>query len=219
MCQIKNLTVLLYLCIFFAVPSFAADDVYLVGVFGKKALLSIDGSQTFLSKGVATKGVTLQSLDSEKAVVLIGDKEETLYMGARPFKASSGKKTKESKTVQIVRNNSGMYSTVGSINGRTVSFLVDTGATYVAMNANEAKRLGIPFRLKGKKGAVATASGTAKAYVVSLKTVQVGGIKLSNIKAVVLDGSSPKIVLLGLSFLDKLQMVHEGNKLVLTKKY
>lgn len=99
-----------------------------------------------------------------------------------------------------------MYTTVGSINGLPVSFLVDTGATTIAMNVVDARRLAVNYRFKGVEARVSTASGLAKAYRVSLDKVTVGEISLRNVKAVVIDGLFPKQVLLGMSFLGQLEI-------------
>ena len=124
----------------------------------------------------------------------------------------------ESVKEQIMANNRGMFLTYGSINGQTVKFLVDTGATSVAMSSVEAKRLGIAYRLYGELSRVNTASGVAKAWAVKLKSVKVGKIKQKNVRAMVIDGSHPTEVLLGMSFMDRLKVNKEGNKLVLEQK-
>ena len=198
-----------------------ATDVKILGLFNQRALVSIDGGkQTVMKVGVEKQGVHLLSTDSKRkqAVMMVDGEEKTFTLGTGSY-TSGFAKPQQAKQVQIVKNNYGMYTTTGSINGRTVKFLVDTGASSVAMNANEAKRLGIQFRLKGVKTRVATASGVARAYAIKLKKVQVGAIKLTNVDAVVVDGNSPTEVLLGMSFLGQLQVIHEGNRLVIKKKY
>jgi len=209
----------LLLCIMSTAIS--AAEIKLLALFNNRAMVSVDGGkQIVLKVGVEKQGVRLISANSQtkKAVVMVGGKEKTLALGSGSY-TSGYAKSKQAKQVQIVKNNYGMYTTPGSINGRAVYFLVDTGATSVAMNANEAKRLGIPFRLKGIKTQVSTASGVARAYAIKLKKVQVGTIKLTNVDAVVVDGTSPTEVLLGMSFLGQLQVLHEGNRLIIKKKY
>ena len=105
------------------------------------------------------------------------------------------------------------------INGLPVGFLVDTGASSVAMNAGEARRLGIDFRVDGDSTYVSTASGVARAYRVRLDRVKVGAIELRNVEALVVDGSSPTEVLLGMSFLQRLELMNQGDHLTLRRKY
>jgi aspartyl protease family protein len=112
-----------------------------------------------------------------------------------------------------------MYLAAGSINGYTIDFLVDTGATTVAMNSTTAKRLGISYRLEGRPGIVETASGQEKVYRVMLDTVTVGSIRLRNIPAMVLEGGMPRQVLLGMSFLRQLDIERKGTALMLKQKW
>lgn len=113
----------------------------------------------------------------------------------------------------------GMYSTTGFINGHPVNFLVDTGATWIAMNANQARSLGINFRYIGKRGAVSTANGVATVYRVNLDKVRVGEIELNNVAAGVLEGNSPSQVLLGNSFLNRVEMQRQGQVMLLKQKF
>ena len=112
-----------------------------------------------------------------------------------------------------------MFSTIGSINGYPVRFLVDTGATMVAMNGSQARRLGLDFEMEGELQWVTTASGLEKAYRITLDRVKVGDIELTNVDSAVLGGDFPTQVLLGMSFLGRLEMQRAGNLLELRKKY
>jgi len=113
----------------------------------------------------------------------------------------------------------GMYSTAGFINGHPVNFLVDTGATWIAMNVHQARSLGINFRYSGKRGMVSTANGVAPVYRVMLDKVRVGEIELTNVEAGVLEGSSPREVLLGNSFLNRVEMQRQGQVMLLKQKF
>jgi aspartyl protease family protein len=112
-----------------------------------------------------------------------------------------------------------MFRTVGSINGLTVRFLVDTGATTLAINAAEARRLGIDYRFVGRKGVVQTAAGNVPAYHLNLDLVRVGDIIQRQVPAVVIEGDSPDHVLLGMSFLGRLEMENTGQALHLREKF
>jgi aspartyl protease family protein len=111
-----------------------------------------------------------------------------------------------------------MYLTFGSINGRSVRFLVDTGASAIAMNKEQAKQLGIRYDKIGVPASVSTASGFTNAYRVRLKTVTVGKITESNVEAFVIDGNHPGPILLGMTFLGRLDIEHSGNALKLSQK-
>jgi len=112
-----------------------------------------------------------------------------------------------------------MYATVGSINGLPVSLIVDTGATQVAMNAAAARRLGIDYRVVGTPAAITTASRVERAWSVTLETVKVGNILLRNVQGVVLEGGQPEQVLLGMSYLGRLEISNDGQVMTLHKRY
>ena len=138
-----------------------AADVRVVGLFSGRAVLVVDGQQRLLKPGqTSPEGVKLISATSEEAVLLIDGQEITARLDGR---VSARKRTAEVNEVQVWRDTAGMYTTVGSINGLPVSFLVDTGATSVAMNANQARRLGIDYRVIGRQSGVTTASGVEHA--------------------------------------------------------
>ncbi len=111
-----------------------------------------------------------------------------------------------------------MYMTVGNINGRSVRFLVDTGASAISMNTEQAKQLGIHYDKTGIPAGVSTASGFVKAYRVRLKSVSVGKITQTNVEAFVIDGNHPGPILLGMSFLGRLSVEHSGNAMTLIQK-
>ncbi|MDQ7072881.1 MAG: TIGR02281 family clan AA aspartic protease [Gammaproteobacteria bacterium] len=112
----------------------------------------------------------------------------------------------------------GMYLTTGIVNGYTVDFVVDTGATAIALNAETAQRVGLDY-LQSKKILITTASGSEIGYEVNLDSVQIGDIKLNDVRAMVIDGEEPQRALLGMTFLNQLEMVRTGEKMNLKKKY
>lgn len=191
--------------------------IVLQGVLGSKAVLSIDGKRALLSAGQSKQGVSLIKIMPNSVIVKIDGERKQLRMGGNAV--SSSYKKRKSVTVTVSPDNRGMYTTVGSINGLPISFLVDTGATTIAMNSDQAKRLGIDFRINGKPTMVGTASGMTKAYQVTLDTVSVGSITLNNIPAVVINGKFPVQVLLGMSFLGQLDIQREGSVMRIKKKY
>jgi aspartyl protease family protein len=195
----------------------AGVDVRVVGLFAGRAVLLVEGQQHMLRVGQSSpEGVKLVSASSESAVLLIDGEEITARLDGR---VSARKRTAAVKEVQVWRNTSGMFTTVGSINGLHVPFLVDTGATQVAMNASQARRLGIDFHVVGKPAEVTTASGVVRAWAVTLNSVKVGDLEVRNVPAVVLEGAQPKVTLLGMSYLGRMEILHEGQLMTLRKRY
>ena len=195
----------------------AAPDVRVVGLFSGRAVVLIDGRQHVLRVGQSgPEGVRLLAADSESALLEIDGREIEARLDGR---VTARKRTAEVQEVQVWRNSAGMYTTVGSINGLTVAFLVDTGASKVALNADEARRLGIDFRVSGTPTAVGTASGVARAWAVTLNSVKVGSLELHNVDAVVLEGSAPQHTLLGMTYLGRLEIDNDGRLMTLRKKY
>ena len=198
---------------------FAIDKITVNGLFQDKAIVTIDGKQRILKKGKASpEGALLIEADSQQAIIKINGKQQTYTLGTQ-FGSNTPQKPSAGKKVSIPPDASGGYSITGAINGSSVPFIVDTGATLVSMNSNIAKRLGIDYKLEGKQSISYTASGTSKIYIVNLKRVRVGDIELSNVKGAVHEGNFPVITLLGMSFLGKLDMKREGRMMELEKKY
>jgi len=198
--------------------SMAFERLRVVALFSDKAMVEIDGKNRLLKKDKASpEGIVLISSDAKGAVLEVDGQRETYELGRHVSASYSKPKSQE---VRIWRDSHGSYTTVGTINGRTVNMLVDTGASSVAMSEVEARRLGIPYLLTGKVIRVSTASsGNVKGYRVLLDRVQVGDILLRNVPGTVIEGSSPREVLLGMTFLGQLQMENRGNVLLLKTKY
>ena len=150
----------------------------------------------------------------EMAVIEIGGKRETLKLGVvtGSFKATG----RSSATLYPDRG--GHFFAEGFINGVPVHFLVDTGATVVAMNSQVANHLGLDYRKNGQPGVASTASGFVRTYNLRLNAVQVGDIVLRDVPGSVTEGSGPSEVLLGMSFLGQLDMKREGDKMELSER-
>lgn len=199
------------------VDAVAVERIRVMALFQDKAMVEIDGKNRLLRKGEKSpEGVLLISADSKEVVLEIDGQQKTYRLGSH----IGGNFQKPASTeVKIWRDNTGSFTTVGSINGRTVNMLVDTGATSVAISEREAIRLGVPYRLKGKKIMVSTASGRSMGYEVSLDQVRVGNLTLRNVEAMVIEGDDPQEVLLGMTFLNRVQMENQGTVMVLRSKY
>ncbi len=194
-----------------------AIDVVVLGLFRNKVMLKIDGKQRILKIGKASpEGVLLVSSNSDEAVLEIDGVRDRYRLGSH---IGSSFKRDAQPEVSIYKDENGMFSVIGTINNFPVNFLVDTGASHIAMNRNEARRLGIDFRQFGKRGYARTANGIVKTWSVTLNKVQVGSVTLRNVKAFVNDSDSPHTILLGMSFLGQLDMKNDGGSLKLKKKF
>jgi aspartyl protease family protein len=196
----------------------SADElrVVVVGLFSGQAVIEINNTQRLLKAGkTSPEGVTLISANSQSAVLEIDGVQKTYLLGSHI--GTNFGPAPEQVTVSLWPTN-GMYLTPGTVNGYSVDFLVDTGASSIALNAATAKRLSIDY-IKSRPVAVKTASGISKAYPVKLDIVQVGDIKLHNVEAMVLDGAEPSRALLGMTFLGQLDMQRSGERMDLKKKF
>jgi len=199
-----------------ASPSQSAD-VSVVGLFPNKAIVTIDGGRPrTLSVGdPAFNNVRLISATPDVAVLEIDGKRRTLGIGQGVYSALQ---PRGHPVVTLNADSTGHYLTTGSINGGTVKFLVDTGATMVSLGASDAKRLGIDYE-KGQRGTSNTANGIASVYRIKLDAVKVGNIALTNVDGVVHESSDMPFVLLGMSFLGRLEIRQDGQQMTMMQKY
>ncbi len=194
-----------------------SQNIAVMGLFRDKAVLLINGERRILTVGErAAEGVKLISADSKQAVIEVGGKRYTHTLGSQ---ISTSFAKGSTKRVSIYRNPRGMFTTVGSINGLPVNFLIDTGASAIAMGTFEARRLGLNYKIEGTEIVVRTASGLSNAYAVKLNTVKLGDIVQRNVEAFVIDNDEPDTVLLGMSYLGQLNIVNEGAVMHLEQRY
>lgn len=212
----KNSSLVCLLFLIFGGPA-AATDVNVIGLFPGKAVVVINGEKprTLSAGQTSPEGVKLISADSDTAEFEIDGKRQVLGLGNS---ISSNFAPTENSKVTLIADNSGHFITEGSINGATVKFLIDTGASMVSLNSSEAKRIGLNY-LKGQPGQVSTANGLVLVYKVKLDTVKIGDITLSNVDALVHEGENLPIVLMGMSFLNRVEMKREGSQMTLIKRY
>lgn len=194
-----------------------ATDVSVIGLFPGKAVVVIDGgAPKVLTAGQKpVDGVALISTDRETATLFIDGQKKTLKIGQHqggPAPAASA------QSATLTADPQGHFVVDGQINGGSVRFLVDTGATAVSLSSADASRLGIDYR-KGQPGLMGTANGAAMAYKVRLDSVRVGDIVVNNIEAAVLEGNQMPFALLGMSFLNRMEMKRLGQTMVLIKRF
>jgi aspartyl protease family protein len=203
--------------ILFSIESNAATSVTVVGLFPGKAVVVINGqAPRTLSVGEKTSdGVTLAATTSDTATMEIDGKRHKLDVGqhyAAPASASKG------QGVTLGANSQGHFITLGQINGRTVQFLVDTGATSVSIPASVAENAGIDYR-KGQRGFTQTANGVAAAYKIVFDSVTVGDVTLYQVDGIVMEGKGMDVALLGMSFLNRMEMKRDGAQMTLVKRF
>ncbi len=213
--RVFNLIALgLLLC---ATHALAATQVRVVGLFPGAAVLNVEGQRKLVKVGqVGPGGVVVVSADSRGAVLRV-DGVERSYSLAREY--SDGFAEAQKKQLSVAKGIGGHYWVAGSVNSQSIQFLVDTGATSVALNDEHARRLGIDYRVVGTPLQVSTASGTARGWRVTLDRVKVGELEVLGVEAVILEGGSPREALLGMSFLSRVGWKVEQDVLVLESKY
>ena len=208
-------SVLLLIGLLSSVSAVAVERIGVLALFKDKAILDIDGKRRVIAKGdTSPEGVTLIAADSEKATIEHNGRREVLLLGV--VTGAFNKDTGPAAVTLWAQNN--FFYAEGTINNQPVRFLVDTGASSIAMNSALAQRLGIDFR-KGEVGVATTASGYARIYRVTLNRVKIGEIELFNVQAGVIDGPQPATPLLGMSFLGSVEMRRDGDRMDLIKRY
>lgn len=196
----------------------AAEKISLQALFGNKAMLLVDGKRHLLAPGQSSpEGVKLIVADTieETATIEVDGKEEVLQLG---MVAASAIKSSSEEKLTVWANSNGHFLTKGYINDVQVHFLVDTGATDIALNSNQAKKIGLDYKIIGQRGLASTAGGMVYTYRLKLSKVQIGKITLHNVDAAVIEGNYPTQTLLGMSFLSRLNLKQEGNQLHLLLK-
>lgn len=206
----------LALCLMMPGLAVAVDKIEVQGLFSRKAVLLIDGTRHILAVGeTSPEGVRVISASSDAAILEVDGIQKEYRLG-NTVSTSFSKRVERKE--QIFRDPSGMYMTRGMINNQHVKFMVDTGATSIAMNEKQAKKLGIRYDLIGSPTRVSTASGFVNAYIVNLKKVSVGSITQSNVEAFIIEGNHPGPILLGMSFLGRVGVEQTRNVMTLKQK-
>ena len=197
----------------------AAADVALIGVIGDKAaIVAVDGGDPKTIKvGQSWRGITVVSVDKDRATMDIDGKRRVIQRGTH-YRSEAGAAASSARQKAILAADSrGHFLTEGSINGQGMRFLVDTGATAVALPASDAVRLGLDYR-RGQQVRMQTANGAATAYVTMLDRVKVGDIELHNVEGVVVEAGL-SVALLGMTFLNRVEMRREGHTMTLTRLF
>ncbi|MEP5607417.1 MAG: TIGR02281 family clan AA aspartic protease [Marinobacter alexandrii] len=191
----------------------ATPQIDLEGLLPNAAILLIDGERKMLKEGQTHNGVTLVSAYTNTATLEVNGQQMVLGLSR---KVGTNYQPPAAQIVTIQRDNMLQYRTNAQINGRQVEVLVDTGANLVAMNENHARRIGLNLE-QATPARVETASGIAKAWTLNLRSVNVGGIKVNNVPATVIEGEFPNYVLLGMTYLRHVKMEDNQGTLTLSR--
>lgn len=215
--NLKRFKIFLFACAIFFVGGAHAQEVILNGTINNGVIVTINGKHQVIRNGETNiDGVKLVTAGRDDAIFEINGKKVTLKIDTNYV---ANQRAEPSKTiVRIPSSNGGHYRTPGRINGQAVDFMVDTGATIIAMNLQTAQSLGINYRA-GERVSIATANGTAIAYKVMLSSVSVGTLEIKNVEAAVNIGDSPREILLGNSYLSRVNMRRDSGVLVLEAMY
>lgn len=195
-----------------------AASVVMSGKMGARALLVIDGGQPkALAAGESHQGVKVIQVQDDRAIIEVQGERETIVIGGVPTIIMGGSAGPSGTEIVLAAGAGGHFLTAGAINGRTTRFMVDTGATTVAISADEAKRLGLKYE-QGETMYGSTANGVVKGYRIRLSSVRIQNVEVFDVEAAVLPMPMPYI-LLGNSFLTRFQMNRHNDMLRLTRRF
>jgi aspartyl protease family protein len=200
----------------FAVAA-AAQTVSMAGSLGSNALLVVDGKPRTVAVGTTVDGIRLVSVTGNEAVVEVKGKRLLLRLGDAQVNLGGKASEGGGKQIVLTAQSGGHFHANGSINGQAVHFMVDTGATMVAMDKYEADRLGVDYK-NGRRGMSRTANGDVPNYMTKLASVRIGDVQVYDVDAIVLPAPMPYI-LLGNSFLTRFQMKRENDVMTLDLRY
>jgi aspartyl protease family protein len=194
------------------------QSVTLSGVVGTRALLVVDGgSPRMVAVGETYQGVKVVSAQSDSAQVEISGKRYTLRMGDSPVSVGGSIVAGQGSRIVLPMGSGGHFATQGLINGKSVQFVVDTGATFISLGASDATRLGINFA-SGEPVRMMTANGQSVGRLIQLNSVRINDVEVFGVQAVVTPESLP-VVLLGNSFLSRFSMRRDSDQMVLERRY
>jgi len=186
-----------------------ATNVYVTSVTHNQAQVIVNGAalRSLRVGDTSPEGVRLLEIRGSAAV---------MEVDGRPVSLGIGQSTQLQTTLQADRY--GQFTTQALVNGVQVPAVIDTGATHVALNMTQASRMGIDLR-SAKRIVSHTANGPSPAYAVTLSSVQVGDIVLRNVPGTVVEGGERTlpIVLIGMSFLQHVDMRRSGAVMTLTR--
>lgn len=213
-----NCRVLLLLCTIVVMGAARAQTVELSGILGGKALLVVNGGPPkSVAVGQSHRGVKVIAAEANQAIVEVNGTRQTLRLGQAPFNADARAEGGDQRRIVLHAGANGHFRTAGQINGRTVNFIVDTGASVVSLSVTDADAIGLPYK-SGQMVQVGTANGVTVGWVTKLATVRLGSVDVYDVEALVTPAPMP-YVLLGNSYLTRFQMTRTNDQMVLERRY
>lgn len=213
-----NRRALLLICALTLTLAVRAQTVELSGILGGKALLVVNGgAPKSVAVGQSHQGVKLIAAEANQAIVEVSGTRQTLRLGQAPFNADAQAEGGDKRRIVLHAGTNGHFRTPGQINGRTVNFLVDTGASVVSLSVTDADAIGLPYK-SGQTVQVSTANGVTVGWVTKLATVRLGSVDVYDVEALVTPSPMP-YVLLGNSYLTRFQMTRTNDQMVLERRY
>ena len=195
-------------------PTAYAQSVALAGILGGKALLVVDGSAPrSVAPGGSHMGVRVVSVGRDGVVLEVAGAQRTIQLGESPVSIGG---SAAGQRIVLKADARGHFINSGFINGRVMQYMVDTGATTVAIGRPDAQRMGLKFE-QGQPVMMNTANGTAQGWRMRLESVRVGDVELRSVDAIVTAEAMP-YVLLGNSFLREFHMNRSGDEMVLQRR-
>ncbi len=191
------------------------SSVVVEALLPNTAVVQIDGARTTLRAGQLKAGVKLIQADSRAAILEINGRRQTVKLHDR---ISGSYQRAEATTVNIPRSANMQYLTTATINGRRISVLVDTGANIVALNSRMARSLGLDYS-SGRPIRLTTASDVVEGWEVNLPYIDIGGIRVDNVRATVTEGDFPSQALLGMTYLKHVKMQEANGILTLSRDW
>jgi len=197
----------------------SAQSVVLSGIAGGKALVVIDGAAPrFLAPGQIHQGVKLIAVQGQTATLEVEGRRQDLHVGQAPVNVGHRPDPAAgSQRIVMTADAQGHFTPQGQINGRSVQFMVDTGATLIILSETEARRINLRFE-DGQRVSVATANGQVMGHQVRLGAVRIGSVQVFDVPGIVLPQAMP-YVLLGNSFLTRFQMQRAADQMTLERRF
>lgn len=191
-----------------------AQAVALAGLLGSKALLVVDANPPkAVGAGDEYQGVKVIAVAKEEVTVEVKGARRVLRLGEAPVSVGN---RGGGKRVVLTADSRGHFIDSGTINGSVMQYMVDTGASTVAIGRTDADRMGLSYQT-GQPVRMNTANGVAQGWRMKLDSVRVGDVEVFGVDAIITSQPMP-YVLLGNSFLTQFQMTRINDQMVLEKR-
>ena len=200
-----------------AATALAAPSVALQGMLGKSALLVIDGgTPRTLAPGQSWQGVKVIATSGDTATVEIDGQRRSLRVGEAPSRVQGVAPRNSANKFILTADARGHFFTGGFINNRPIRFMVDTGASFIALSEAMAEAAGLDYK-NAQRVTMNTANGQAQGWARKRAQVRVGDVTIYNVDAVITPAPMPA-ALLGNSFLNHFAMQRNGSRMEFTRR-